>query len=94
MIILGIDAGVEGAVAALDGRTGELIGVREIAEAASAVTGKKIEVTTAAPGASPPQRFGPSLSVTSNHVEQLTGRPATSLRALYEANKSALLGST
>lgn len=72
----------------------ELIGVREIAEAASAVTGKKIEVTTAAPGASPPQRFGPSLSVTSNHVEQLTGRPATSLRALYEANKSALLGST
>ena len=30
MIILGIDAGIEGAVAALDGRTGELIGVRDL----------------------------------------------------------------
>lgn len=72
----------------------EVVGAREIAAAASAVTGKPIEVIAAdanAPGTLP--RFGsPAIAVTSDDVAKLTGRPATSVRALFEAHKNELLG--
>jgi NAD(P)H dehydrogenase (quinone) len=71
----------------------ELIGTREVAAAATAVTGKPIELIPADPAAKPPPRRygGPSLSVTSGDVAMLKGRPATSVRMLFEANKSLLL---
>ena len=68
----------------------ELIGVRQIAEAASAVTGKKIEIIE---GTQTPGGFrlsGDFFSITSDAVELLTGRPATSIRDLLEANKQNL----
>ena len=73
----------------------ELIGVREVAAAASAVTGKTIDVVPPDPNAkAPPRGFGgPALEVTSTAVADLTGRPATSVRALFAANKDKLLGS-
>jgi NAD(P)H dehydrogenase (quinone) len=71
----------------------DLIGTREVAAIATAVTGRPIEVVAAdpnAPGA--PRGFGgPSIRVTSNDVAKLTGRPATSVRKLFEANKEQLL---
>ena len=71
----------------------ELVGQREIAEAVTAVTGKKIEVVPAAPNAPAPRSFaGPSLSVTSTAVADLTGRPAQSLRTLLAANKDKVTG--
>ena len=72
----------------------ELIGMREIAAAATEVTGKPIEVVAADPNApAPPRGFGgPSMAVTSNDVAMLTGRPATSVRKLFEEHKSELLG--
>lgn len=72
----------------------ELIGPREIAAAATEVTGKPIEVITADPSLPAPRRAfgGPSIAVTSNDVAMLTGRPATSVRKLFEAHKSELLG--
>jgi NAD(P)H dehydrogenase (quinone) len=71
----------------------ELIGVREIAAAATAVTGKPIEVVPGGP--EPPRPFGgPSVEVTSTAVADLTGRPPTSIRELFEANKDRLLGKT
>jgi NAD(P)H dehydrogenase (quinone) len=70
----------------------ELVGPREIAAAASAVTGKPIEVVAAKPDAKkPPRGFGgPSIAVVSKDVSVLTGRPATSVRALFEANRAQL----
>jgi NAD(P)H dehydrogenase (quinone) len=72
----------------------ELIGVRELAAAVTAVTGKKIELAPADPNAPAPRRGfgGPSLAVTSKHVAEITGRPAQSLRMLLEANKDKLTG--
>ena len=71
----------------------ELIGQRELAEAVTAVTGKKIAVVPADPSAPPARSFiGPSLSSTSTAVADLTGRPAQSLRTLLTANKDKLLG--
>ena len=72
----------------------ELVGTREIAAAASAVTGKPIEVITADANAPAVRRGfgGPAIAVTSGDVAKLTGRPATSVRALFEAHKSELLG--
>jgi len=73
----------------------ELIGPREIAAAASAVTGKPIELT--APDAKAPARRafgGPSYEVVSEDVAKLTGRPETSVRALFEAHRDELLGKT
>ncbi|HTX23684.1 MAG TPA: NAD(P)H-binding protein [Steroidobacteraceae bacterium] len=70
----------------------ELIGVRDVAAAASAVAGKPIPVV---PGDShgPRRGFGgPALAVTSNAVAELTGRPPTSLRAFFETHRDALLG--
>ena len=71
----------------------ELIGQRELAEAVTAVTGKKVEVVPADPSAPPGRSFGgPSLSFTSTAVADLTGRPAQSLRTLLAANKDKILG--
>jgi len=71
----------------------ELIGQREIAEAVSAVTGRKIELVPADPNAPPARSFGgPSLSVVSTAVADLTGRPAQSLRTLLAANKDKVTG--
>jgi NAD(P)H dehydrogenase (quinone) len=68
----------------------ELIGVRETAAAASAVTGKPIEVAQG--GAETRPGFGrPAMAFTPTHFEDLTGRNPTTLRALFEANKAALL---
>jgi NAD(P)H dehydrogenase (quinone) len=72
----------------------ELIGTREIAAAASAVTGKPIELTAADPNAANARRGfgGPSMAVVSGDVARLTGRPATSVRALFTAHQDELLG--
>lgn len=71
----------------------ELIGPREIAATASAVAGKPIEVTAADPNAPARRGFGgPSFAVVSEDFAKLTGRPATSVRALFEAHRDALLG--
>ena len=69
----------------------ELIGQREVAAAVGAVTGKPIEVVTGDPSARAPRGpSGPALSVTSNAVAELTGHPATSVRAFLEMNKDKL----
>ena len=72
----------------------ELIGQREIAAAASAITGKTITVTDADPNATPAVRSfaGPAASRVSSDVATLTGRAPMSLKQLLEANKAALLG--
>ena len=69
----------------------ELIGTREIAAAASAVAGKPIELTAADPNAPARRGFGgPSYEVVSDDFAKLTGRPATSVRALLEAHRDQL----
>ena len=69
----------------------ELLGVKETAAAASAVTGKKIDVVPASPNGRP--GFGrEAMAFTTSHFKDLTGREPTSVRALFEANKGALLG--
>lgn len=70
----------------------ELLGPREIAAAASAVTGKPIELVTADPNAPGARRAfgGPSIAVVSADFAKLTGRPATSLRALLEEHRTEL----
>jgi NAD(P)H dehydrogenase (quinone) len=68
----------------------ELLGVRETAAAAAAVTGKRIEVVQGGADARP--GFGrPAMAFTTPHFEMLTGRAPTSVRALFEANKERLL---
>ncbi len=68
----------------------ELLGVRETAAVASAVTGKPIEVVQG--GADVRPGFGrPAMSFTTTHFEELTGRKPTSLRELFAANQAALL---
>jgi NAD(P)H dehydrogenase (quinone) len=68
----------------------ELLGVREIAAAASAVTGKAIEVVQG--GADTRPGFGrPAMAFTTTDFEQLTGRPPLRVRALFEGEKAALL---
>jgi NAD(P)H dehydrogenase (quinone) len=68
----------------------ELLGVRETAETAATVTGKPIAVAQGAADTRP--GFGrPAMSVTTTHFEELTGRKPTSVRALFEANRQALL---
>lgn len=69
-----------------------LLGVRETAAAAAAVTGKPIEVVQGGADARP--GFGrPAMSVTTTHFEDVTGRAPMSVRELFEANRDALLGS-
>jgi NAD(P)H dehydrogenase (quinone) len=72
----------------------ELVGPREIAEAASAVAGKLIESIAADPAKPDARRSfgGPSIAVVSEDVAKLTGRPATSVRALFAAHSAELLG--
>jgi NAD(P)H dehydrogenase (quinone) len=71
----------------------ELVGPREIAAAASAVAGKPIELVAADPKAAGTRRAfgGPSIAVVSEDVAKLTGRPATSVRALFEAHRGELV---
>jgi NAD(P)H dehydrogenase (quinone) len=67
-----------------------LLGVRETAAAASAVTGKQIEVVQG--GADVRPGFGrPAMSFTTSHFQDVVGRAPTGVRALLEANKDALL---
>jgi NAD(P)H dehydrogenase (quinone) len=68
----------------------ELVGIADIAAAASAVTGRPIEVVQGGPG-TPPGFGGPPVSFTSTDVEEITGRRPTSVRQLLEANRGALL---
>jgi NAD(P)H dehydrogenase (quinone) len=71
----------------------ELIGPREIAAAASSVANKPIELTAPDPNAPPRRGFGgPSIAVVSDDVARLTGRPATSVRALFAAHEDELRG--
>jgi NAD(P)H dehydrogenase (quinone) len=72
----------------------ELIGPREIAAAASAVGGKPIALIPADANAGGARRAfgGPSIAVVSEDFTKLTGRPATSVRALLEAHRDELLG--
>jgi len=68
-----------------------LIGVRDIAAAATAATGKPIALIPAEPGAPPARGIaGPSLAVTSTAVADLTGRPATSIRVFLAQNRDKL----
>jgi len=68
----------------------QLLGVREVAAAASAVTGKPIEVVQGGADARP--GFGrPAMAFTSKDFKQLTGREPTSVRELFTANKEKLL---
>jgi NAD(P)H dehydrogenase (quinone) len=70
----------------------DLVGPREIAAVASAVAGKPIELVPADPNAAGARRAfgGPSIAVVSEDVAKLTGRPATSVRALFEAHRGEL----
>ena len=72
----------------------ELIGQREIAAAASAVTGRTIAVSDADPKAPPGRAFaGPAATRVSTAVKDLTGNSPITLRQLFEAHRNALLGS-
>lgn len=66
-----------------------LVGTREIALAAAAVSGVDIEIVEGGAGARG-GLGGPGTSVVSADVEALTGRPPTSVRQLLEANRDAL----
>jgi NAD(P)H dehydrogenase (quinone) len=69
-----------------------LVGVADIAAAAAAATGKRITVLPADPNAPPTRGFaGPALAFTSTAVADLTGHPATSVKAFLAANKDKLL---
>ena len=69
----------------------ELAGTADIAAAASAVSGRPVEVVQGGPGTQP--GFGSqTISVASTHVEEITGRRPTSVQELLEANRDALLG--
>jgi len=67
----------------------ELVGVREIAQAAAAVSGKAIDIVAGTPGGSAGLALG-SLGFVSADFQRLTGRPATSVRELLEANRRSL----
>lgn len=70
----------------------ELLGVRDVAAMASEVTGRKIAVSAATGAANGPTLAGASASVVSQDFAKLTGHPATSLKAFFEANKTVLTG--
>lgn len=72
----------------------ELVGPGEIATAASAVAGKPVELVPADPNATSARRGfgGPSIAVVSDDVAKLTGRPATSIRTLFETHRVELSG--
>jgi uncharacterized protein YbjT (DUF2867 family) len=60
----------------------EAVGVREIAAAASAVSGKKIEIVEG--DAAPRQIAGPAASKVSTDVMSLTGHPPKSVKELLK----------
>jgi NAD(P)H dehydrogenase (quinone) len=69
-----------------------LIGVSEIAAAASAATGRPIVTVPADPKTPPARGFGgPSIAFTSTAVADLTGRAATTITAFLAANRAQLL---
>jgi uncharacterized protein YbjT (DUF2867 family) len=70
-----------------------LLGVADIAAAATAATGKVIRVSPAGPNDPPPRGFaGPTIAFTSTAVADLTGHPATPLATVRAANRQRLLG--
>ncbi|HEY6457915.1 MAG TPA: NAD(P)H-binding protein [Steroidobacteraceae bacterium] len=70
-----------------------LLGVADIAAAATAATGKPIAVVPADPNAPAPRSFaGPSLAFTSTAVADLTGRPATTVKTFFAENRDKLTG--
>jgi NAD(P)H dehydrogenase (quinone) len=71
----------------------ELLGQREIAATATAVTGKAILVTDADPNVTSTVRSfaGPAAARVSTAVADLTGQHPMTLRRLFEANRNALL---
>lgn len=69
----------------------ELIGVRQVAAAATAATGKAISVVSAAPDVPAARGFGgPSLAVVSTAVEDLTGHPATTIGTFLADHRDQL----
>jgi NAD(P)H dehydrogenase (quinone) len=71
----------------------DLIGVAEIAAAASAVSGKPITVVPPDPTAPTARGFaGPALAFTSTAVADLTGQPATTIKVFLAANRAKLSG--
>lgn len=77
-----------------------LIGTADIAAAASAITGKRIELIESAATAAPPTGANPAgmgaggmmtPATVTTAVAELSGRPGTGVRALLEANKDKLL---
>jgi NAD(P)H dehydrogenase (quinone) len=80
----------------------QLIGPREIAETASAVTGRPILIeaapegaagSAARTGAAPrPAIGGPAVAVVSDDVQRLTGRPAIGLEAFFEHHRREIEG--
>lgn len=71
----------------------EIVGPREVAAAASAVTGKKIEVVDAPvdPNARPRRYTLESVAVVSTAVKDITGKAPMSVRDVLAANKDKLL---
>ncbi len=68
-----------------------LVGVQDLAAAATAATGKVITLTPADPNAPATRGFaGPSVAFTSTAVVDLTGRPATSIKAFLAENRDKL----
>lgn len=69
-----------------------LVGVREIAAAASQASGKTITVVPQDPSAPPARGFtGPTTSVVSTAVADLTGHAPTTLAEFFTAHKAQLL---
>jgi hypothetical protein len=61
---------------------------------ANNVTGKHIEIVrqpAGAPVPGPGPMGGAALSIKSDAIKELSGKPATSMRALLQANKDKLL---
>jgi len=70
----------------------EVITVADLARITSEVTGVAIEVRAAGEGEQASSTTRDSGGVVTNHFEQLTGRPPTTIREMLEANRVALLG--
>jgi NAD(P)H dehydrogenase (quinone) len=71
----------------------ELVGVREIATAVSAVTGKVIVVTPQGSNTPAAASADGASSAPGTAVAELTGRPATSLKTFLAANRDRLVPS-
>lgn len=75
-----------------------LVGTRELAAIVTRVTGRAVQVTAPDPAAATGRGGrgggfgGPSVAIVSTHVADLTGRPATTVQQLLEANRAALSG--